>query len=119
MIDKFPCTGCGACCRRVGIIRKELATSGIQVREDGSCEHLTAQNQCAIYETRPSVCRVGNAKPPEMPMWEYWELTARICNIWQRQDGLPVQLRVDEDLIRSLRHAQRVEQDQGEERNSA
>jgi len=80
-------------------IRDYLSQHGIAVRDDGSCEHLTEKNDCAIYDRRPPVCRVGNARPRDVPIREYYALTARICNAWQEQDGVPVQLRVDEDLI--------------------
>ena len=37
---KFKCEKCGTCCRSV------------------KCEHLTDDNLCKIYDTRPTICRV-------------------------------------------------------------
>lgn len=51
----FPCSSCGACCRRVGAITAGKALD----RGDGICMHLdTDTNLCTIYETRSDICRV-------------------------------------------------------------
>jgi len=44
------CTKCGACC-----VAPDIAALGkpLGVR----CEHLTADNLCAIYQNRPKICR--------------------------------------------------------------
>ena len=81
-------------------MRDMFAEEGIEINDDGSCEHLTSDNRCRIYESRPSFCRVGNAKPSDMPIEEYWIATARICNVWMDQDRVPVELRIDESAIR-------------------
>jgi Fe-S-cluster containining protein len=39
MVEGYECENCGACCR---------------VR---NCIHITEDNKCAIFETRPDVCR--------------------------------------------------------------
>ena len=63
---KFPCTGCGACCRIIN--RHEL----LIVRDDpndpyyfpygwdetGKCENLGEDNKCKIYNTRPLICNI-------------------------------------------------------------
>ena len=36
------CLNCGQCC---------------DLPDGGRCEHLDATNNCAIYETRPQVCK--------------------------------------------------------------
>lgn len=68
----FPCTGCGACCRKVGVmvdrVRQEEqypeGTIGRLVQdfpfnysESGSCEMLI-DGKCSIYSERPLICRV-------------------------------------------------------------
>lgn len=53
--EKFGCVSCGACCRGVihipGVFEEPI-------NPDGSCSHLTADNRCDIYETRPRICRI-------------------------------------------------------------
>jgi uncharacterized protein len=56
MKDKFLCSQCGACCR-------EAANLGLMPdRGDGACINLQQDNSCAIYETRPDICRVIGTK---------------------------------------------------------
>lgn len=55
----FPCTSCGACCRRLWMMPAAvLKEQGLQTNEHGHCTHLTADNLCSIYVTRPKICRV-------------------------------------------------------------
>ena len=44
------CTKCGACC-----VAPDIAALGkpLGIR----CEHLTADNLCAVYDDRPQICR--------------------------------------------------------------
>ena len=44
------CTECGACCVAPDIAALDKP-AGVR------CEHLLADNRCAIYEDRPLVCR--------------------------------------------------------------
>lgn len=115
---KFPCSGCGSCCKRAFVLRDWFAEHDIEINADGSCEHLTADNRCRIYDTRPSFCRVGNAKPADMPIEEYWIATARVCNAWMDQDGVPAELRIDESAIRSTGNAERMVRQEEEIRDS-
>ena len=91
---KFPCTSCGCCCKRIHLLKDQLEQHGLSIKEDGSCIHLDDNNLCKIYETRPPICRIGYSKPQEMLDVDYWKLTASICNAWQEQDNVPVQLRI-------------------------
>ena len=46
------CEHCGKCCRLCHLIDElKHLDSG-----DGSCIHLTSDNKCAIFETRPDAC---------------------------------------------------------------
>ena len=53
MYLKFPCTGCGVCCKNISHI--------IELKEfdrgDGQCIHLD-NDECSIYHSRPQICRV-------------------------------------------------------------
>ena len=51
----FACTRCGACCRSVSF---SPLTAWLD-KGDGICQHLDEQTElCAIYESRPDVCRI-------------------------------------------------------------
>lgn len=81
----FPCTSCGACCRRVYLV-PQFPREWLQ--EDGSCIHLE-NNLCNIYNDRPDFCRVGNGIAMfDLPEKEYMMLTATICNMWMEEDGI-------------------------------
>lgn len=84
----FPCTSCGACCRRVYMSHEGLFPQE-WVKEDGSCIHLTKENRCAIYETRPEYCRINYfAGEFGMSEKEYHLLNAKICNQWMAEDDI-------------------------------
>lgn len=53
MLDRFPCTKCGVCCKNISHI-VQLTNYD---RGDGQCIYLQ-ENKCSIYSTRPLVCRV-------------------------------------------------------------
>ena len=49
--------------------------------EDGACIHLQKDNLCAIYDTRPEVCRINvmmekSGSDPD----EYFNETKSMCN---------------------------------------
>ncbi len=72
----FPCSRCGACCRVAGHIPelRHLA------REDGACRHLTGENLCAIYETRPPICRVRDNCPTVLTEREWYRRNEEACD---------------------------------------
>ena len=51
----FDCDRCGACCRN---IRLSVFYDEELDRGDGVCKHLTADNLCEIYKTRPLFCNI-------------------------------------------------------------
>jgi len=67
---KFPCTGCGCCCRVInklidGAVKLQPQFPAIDLSfpygwdESGTCEKFDKEsNRCTIYEKRPLVCRV-------------------------------------------------------------
>jgi Fe-S-cluster containining protein len=90
----FPCTGCGACCRRVGLVKGH----GLPVKADGSCGNLV-DNRCAIYATRPDVCRIDKlvdamSERLGVDRQELLQDNADLCNAFQREDGMPESYRV-------------------------
>ena len=96
--DSFPCTQCGACCRRTAA----LTFFGLPIKEDGSCAHLKevsdsngqAVYACDIYETRPNACRIGFIRPEIVSVERYTELTIAQCNAFQVEDEMPMRFRI-------------------------
>ena len=87
---KFPCVACGACCRRIWWVgQEELEAHGLSVKEDGSCTNLLGDNSCAIYDSRPDICRVDVAvKESGEDEIEYYRKNIEICNQWMDEDGM-------------------------------
>ena len=50
----FVCTKCGLCCRNIGEIPELVDFHA----GDGICIHLSEDNLCDIYSTRPDICNV-------------------------------------------------------------
>lgn len=85
----YPCTACGACCRLV-----PRAFPDWPARADGACAHLAPDNTCAIYATRPPICRVGAVFLPLSTVAQHTE-NARLCNEWQTALKIDPSYRVD------------------------
>lgn len=89
----FPCTQCGACCRRAFLV----PGFPLPVKPDGSCAKLVG-NLCSIYEDRPEICRHGHSRKAfGMTPEEYNKFSAKVCNSWQEADGMPKSFRVKID----------------------
>lgn len=64
---KFPCSGCGGCCKVLKLNHESLKVNGRFTKEhekfpygynsDGSCEMLGSDGKCKVYEDRPKTCR--------------------------------------------------------------
>lgn len=83
----YPCTSCGACCRRVG----RIPDFPEPVRPDGSCVHLNANNQCDIYENRPTICQVDKMHElvySFLPKEVFYKLNIALCNQMIEEDKL-------------------------------
>jgi len=92
----FPCSGCGACCRRVGMALKHSKEFKDQFpygsKKDGSCEKLNKEGQCSVYNSRPDICRVDVTYKKKwskiMSRKEAYNLEAKVCNSFIKEDGL-------------------------------
>jgi Fe-S-cluster containining protein len=108
VIPPFPCTSCGACCRRLGrvlelreintllnpVLGEALAAFPYAARPDGSCEKLEG-NLCSVYETRPDLCRVEVMRERhQFSRAIHYFVAAESCNAMQEEDGMDPSYRV-------------------------
>ena len=64
--------------------------------EDGSCEKLTEDGLCSVYEDRPVMCNTKiMSKFHKGGVEEYYQLTAEICNVMIEQAGLDSEYLID------------------------
>ena len=96
-VDKqFPCTQCGCCCRRVGEVIKKGVTFPYKVREDGSCEMLTDDNKCKVYDSRPILCNISElGKTLGRDPIKFYKENIEICNRIMEEDNIPVKFRIN------------------------
>ena len=69
---------CGLCCKHVD----EVPEISHLALPDGTCRHLTTDNQCGIYDDRPDICHTDWVRAhvfPDMPMAQFDEITKGIC----------------------------------------
>lgn len=70
--DRFNCSGCGLCCKAI------------------NCKHLTSDNKCSIYDTRPDICNVDKGYEMyfrhTMSKKEWYALNYQACNDLQFQE---------------------------------
>ena len=95
MAKSFPCTKCGACCRRAHSIGGFLYADHYR----GGCIMLI-NNECNIYNGRPPICSIDEMKEatsPNTTQKAYYKETAEICNIMIRAD------RMDEAYLVNLK----------------
>ncbi|GAB3024278.1 hypothetical protein GCM10027051_31100 [Niabella terrae] len=97
---KYPCTGCGACCRQV-------ATSVAQINEfidyefpyswdeTGKCEMLDESNMCKVYDDRPVICNVEKfAELTGLDKLAFYKMNAKFCNNLIDAEGLDEKFKI-------------------------
>lgn len=58
------------------------------IKSDGSCSMLGADNQCAVYEARPLVCRVDEMIALfGMTKADGYRMTVESCNMLKLAEG--------------------------------
>jgi len=92
----FPCSKCGACCRRAG----NWSNGIVPVKADGSCGHLLPDDTCGIYDERPVVCNVTRGyvelfSGGGLTEKEFFRLNSMVCNEMIRADGLDSKFLID------------------------
>jgi Fe-S-cluster containining protein len=89
---KFPCTGCGQCCRQLDQILAGLSQVQNEALQfllekfpyvpnpDGSCPMLR-DGGCAIYNDRPMLCNLETIQRVlDVPDQVWFQLNAASCN---------------------------------------
>ena|SRR3989304_9938126 len=74
----FPCTKCGACCKRAHLID----TFEYADKEKGGCKMLVG-SICSIYNFRPLICNINEVKDlllPGLSYKDYYKIAANVCN---------------------------------------
>lgn len=107
MADRFPCTGCGACCAKVGLVLEvprelyhPIYAAAIdefpyKALENGACEMLDENNRCTVYETRPAICNIDTMIARlGYDRQQRYQLNAEMCNLLQEQAGIDPSYRV-------------------------
>ena len=104
-MNSFPCTSCGQCCRNVhylldmpddGSVYSELIRRfPYNTNEDGSCEMLTDDGLCSVYENRPLLCNLKLAALLVGYTNDDWmKLQATECNSMIKEAGLDEKYKV-------------------------
>ena len=90
----FPCTKCGACCRRAHLVQPFLWGDCIH----GGCIMLSADNLCEVYKSRPLICNIEKSKEllyPDKDMSKHYKDSAEICNRFIKEDGMDEKYLID------------------------
>lgn len=100
----FNCSGCGACCRRIGLIHRELKLLNFpyNVNEKGWCEMLGEDNKCKVYNNRPEICSVEKTfhkfLEKTMTQKEAYLKQTQSCNKFIKEDKLDEKYLLDEKI---------------------
>lgn len=96
----YPCSACGACCRRVDKGVENLDNTGkfsfpYKFSSTGVCEKLTLDNKCSVYASRPLICNIDRMiKVCGLPKEETYDTTKKICNFLMDQDKIENSFRI-------------------------
>jgi len=88
----YPCTSCGACCKRIDKIAEGFKQIGLDFPytwdETGKCEKLV-DNQCSVYDHRPLLCNIEKvAEYMKIPRDIFFLVNIKLCNQLIKEDGL-------------------------------
>ena len=89
----FPCTKCGACCRRAHLVKDFKYSNKIK----GGCIYLN-ENLCKIYDSRPLICNMAEVKNlifPNISQKEYYRISGEICNDLIKKDSMDSKYLID------------------------
>jgi len=93
----FPCTNCGCCCKRVGLVKKFLTEDEFpyDIDENGVCKMLV-NDMCSVYDDRPDICKVEKmAEKNNISKEIYYKMAIDVCNSMMDEDNIPLKFRID------------------------
>jgi Fe-S-cluster containining protein len=102
-MTSFPCTCCGACCRRIKTAVNNFYTDDpnhplyfpYSWDSNGVCENLTTDNKCRVYKNRPTLCDIEKfADFIGVKREDFFNYNTRACNKMMDEDGLSLELRI-------------------------
>jgi len=102
-MSNFPCTGCGACCRRINLavlfhnVKDKSHPLYFPHKWDahGRCQMLDSDNKCKVYSNRPLICDIKKyAEYMGHDVKKFFELNISACNKLMDEDGLPLSFRI-------------------------
>ena len=95
MNETFPCTSCGECCKKMGLLLNSKEHFDPFTRfvldkfpyktqfQNGWCEKLTEDNKCSVYDDRPLLCNIRAMAAARGVPWQLHYLeAAKQCNTW-------------------------------------
>lgn len=104
MMNTFPCTGCGCCCKRISYFVDKIDLLPKKYRKklkfpykhnNGVCEKLMEDNKCAIYENRPLICNIDKfIEEFKLNKEEFYEINIKYCNEFMNEDNIPNNFRI-------------------------
>lgn len=112
MTDKFPCTGCGACCRRIHNLKDysdKLALDNNMPEisfpyghNNGACEKLI-DNKCSVYEDRPLICNVDKMQEIlKIDKSIFYKMNADVCNDFIKESGMDESFLINLQILFAL-----------------
>ena len=102
-LTTFPCTKCGACCRRAHLIGGFLYAD----YKKGGCIMLV-NNICNIYKDRPPICSIDNVRKilySTENQTTYYKETALLCNKMIKEDNMDKKYFVNLKQFEELNYA--------------
>jgi|688.fasta_scaffold19991_13 Fe-S-cluster containining protein len=104
---KYPCTGCGSCCKRVSIAVDNLEPLGSRDKEselyfpytwddNGVCSMLNKDdNTCTVYNDRPKLCNIEfMAELFDIDRDLFFAINIPICNQMMDDDNVEQSYRI-------------------------
>ena len=104
-LKDYPCTMCGACCKHVDVVVKHSEVTDptspfyFPHRWDatGRCEHLSEENRCRIYSSRPLICNIDRIVTHlELDKAQFYRDNIKACNVMMELDGVEERYRIEE-----------------------
>jgi Fe-S-cluster containining protein len=98
----FPCSMCGACCRRIKWVVESMEHFDFPYKwnEKGVCEKLSTENKCMVYDNRPLICNIEAMQPFfDIPEQDFYNINIDACNGIMDEDGLPEEYRITKQKL--------------------